>query len=73
MIMKQKKYISIHEQIRTHIPTAEAAFYLCLKEQTMRSWDCPSNHSAAPIKPIKIGNKLLWSVQEIKKLLGLIE
>lgn len=71
--MKHKKFIPIHEQIRTHIPTDEAAFYLCLKEQTMRSWDCPSNKNIAPLTPIKITGKLLWSVKDIKKLLGLIE
>jgi len=65
------RFIPITEQIRTHVSTEEAAFYLCKKPQTMRSWGCASNKSIPPIKPIKIGNKLLWSVKEIKKLLNI--
>lgn len=66
-----EKFISIHDQIRTHITTREAAFYLCLEEQTMRSWGCESVKTNPPLKPIKIAGKLLWNVEEIKKLLGL--
>ncbi len=66
---KKNNRISIFDQIRTHISTEEAAFYLCLRPQTLRSWDCPSIKYEAPLKPIKIGNKLLWSVEDIKKLL----
>lgn len=67
--MKNKNYTSLISEIRTHLPTEEVAYHLSLKPQTLRSWGCPSCPKTPPIIPVKIGNKLLWSVDEIKRLL----
>jgi hypothetical protein len=69
--VKNKDITPLEKEKRTHISTREAAFFLSLQPQTLRSWECPSNPFEAPIKPLKIGNKLLWSVKELKKLLGI--
>ncbi len=65
----KKSFTPLHKEIRTHISTEECAFFLCLKPQTLRSWGCESIEYDAPIKPIKFGNKLLWRVSDIKKIL----
>lgn len=69
----KKILIPLEKEIRTHISTDECAFFLCLKSQTLRSWGCESMDYDSPIKPIKVGNKLLWAVKDIKKILGLTE
>lgn len=48
------------------IPTANAAYYLNRKPQTLRAWACLEN---GPIRPIKINGRLAWSVSKIKDLL----
>lgn len=57
-------------ETRTHIPTADAAHHLSLSEQTLRAWACFENGRIRPLRiPGRLG--LLWSVAEIKDLLGL--
>ena len=57
-------------ETRTHIPTADAAHHLSLSEQTLRAWSCCENGRIRPLRiPGRLG--LLWSVAEIKGLLGL--
>jgi hypothetical protein len=57
-------------ETRTHIPTADAAHHLSLAEQTLRAWACFEN---GHLRPLRIDGRrgLLWSVAEIKGLLGL--
>lgn len=62
-----KQYIPLHDQTRSHISTDEAAFHLNREPQTLRSWSCLGN---GPIKPIRIGGRLVWSVSDIKILLS---
>ena len=59
-------FISLEKEIRTHIPTDAAAFYLHRRPQTLRSWAC---HEKGPIRPIRINGRLAWSVMEIKRIL----
>jgi len=56
----------LEKQIRSHVNTEEAAYYLGRKPQTLRSWACFEN---GPILPIRINKRLAWSVQDIKKIL----
>ena len=57
-------------ETRTHIPTEDAAHHLSLSEQTLRAWSCFENGRIRPLRiPGRLG--LLWSVAEIKGLLGL--
>jgi len=60
------EYISLDMEIRPRIPTRPAAFYLCKKPQTLRSWACFED---GPIKPIRIHGRLFWSTDEIRNLL----
>lgn len=52
---------------RTHLSTAEAAYHLGLRPQTLRMHAC---YETGPVRPIRVCNRLLWPVTEIKKVLG---
>jgi hypothetical protein len=49
------------------VTTAQAAFYLNRKSQTLRKHACLEN---GPIRPIRINGRLAWRVADIKKLVG---
>jgi len=56
------------EQItRPTVPTADAAYYLNRKPQTLRAWACLEN---GPVRPIRINGRLAWNVGEIQSLLS---
>ena len=63
------EFIHLDKEIRSAIPTKEAAYHLGRQMQTLRSWACNGN---GPLEPIHIGNRLLWRVSDIKKLLEMI-
>ena len=48
------------------VPTADAAYYLNRRPQTLRAWACLEN---GPIRPIRINGRLAWSVAAIRSLL----
>lgn len=52
---------------RPAVGTAAAAFYLTRQPQTLRAWACLEN---GPLRPIRVNGRLLWSVAEIRSLLG---
>lgn len=52
---------------RTHLSTAEAAYHLGLRPQTLRIHAC---RETGPVRPIRVCGRLLWPVAEIKKVLG---
>lgn len=58
---------SLDGDIRTHIPTNNAAYHLGRSSQTLRSWACLEN---GPIRPVRVNGRLAWPVAEIKKLLA---
>lgn len=52
---------------RPTVPTAQAAYYLNRRPQTLRAWACQEN---GPIRPLRIFSRLSWPVAEILTLLG---
>ena len=64
--MSNNWFIPLEKEIRTHIPTDAAAYYLNRRPQTLRAWACLEN---GPIRPIRINGRLAWSVVEIKIIL----
>lgn len=67
--MKQVNLTPLHQERRSHVTTAEAAAHLSLRKDTLRRWsrdDCTS----AQIKPQKVGNRLLWRVSDLRRVLG---
>lgn len=52
---------------RPTVPTAQCAYYLSRRPQTLRGWACLEN---GPIRPIRVHGILAWPVSEIRRVLG---
>jgi hypothetical protein len=59
-------YVGLSLQIRDTVSTAEAAYYLNRKEQTLRRWAC---YEDGPLRPIRVNGRLAWRVADIKRVL----
>ena len=53
---------------KPNLTTAELAYYLNRRPQTLRSWACYSG--TGPMMPKRIGGLLAWSTSEAKELAG---
>jgi hypothetical protein len=62
-----KSYPSIDREMRSHVGTDCAAFWLNRQSQTLRSW---ASTELGPLRPIRINGRLAWSVLDIKKILN---
>jgi hypothetical protein len=62
-----KHFTPLDLETRTAITTAEAAFHLNRKVQTLRSWACFENGA---IRPVRINGRLAWNVSDIRALLN---
>ena len=60
---------SLESEARATVPTDEAALHLCRKPQTLRWW---ASLKTGPLHPTRIHGRLHWSVNEIKRLLGIV-
>lgn len=58
----------LHNEKRTHVGTACAAYWLGRQQQTLRGWACFED---GPIRPIRINGRLAWPVDEIRRLMGM--
>ena len=52
---------------KPNLTTAETAYYLNRRPQTLRGWAC---HEDGPIRPIRINGRLAWRTADIRALLG---
>lgn len=55
-------------ETRSHVSTAEAAAHLLRRPQTLRGWAMRQN---GPVRPTRVGVRLMWPVAAIKAVLGL--
>ena len=60
------QYTDLTLEIRSALPTYDAAFHLNRKPQTLRTWACFEN---GPIKPVKINGRLAWLVSDIRDVI----
>ena len=67
---KSDAYPPLEQVIRPAVPTAQAAFYLNRRPQTLRSW---ASTEALPegLRPLRINGQLAWPVSEIRRVLGM--
>lgn len=49
------------------VPTAQAAYYLNRRPQTLRGWACTE---AGALRPVRLHGRLAWRVADIRALLG---
>lgn len=67
MRRQQELHPSLSEVTRPNLTTAETAFYLNRRPQTLRAWACLEN---GPLRPRRIGGLLAWNTAEVKALAG---
>jgi hypothetical protein len=63
----QEQYLPLEQVNRPNLTTAEAAYHLNRRPQTLRAWACLEN---GPLRPRRIGGLLAWSTAEVKALAG---
>lgn len=59
--------IPLAQELRSALPTTEAAFHLNRAPQTLRLWACLEN---GPIRPLRIHGRLAWPVADLRRLVG---
>jgi hypothetical protein len=52
---------------KPNLTTAETAYYLNRRPQTLRGWACLEN---GPLRPCRIGGLLAWNTATVKALAG---
>lgn len=55
------------DEKRSALPTPIAARHLGRRPQALRRWAC---YDCGPLRPLRVGGRLLWRVADLKKLLG---
>ena len=61
------QYLPLEQVTRPNLTTAETAYYLNRRPQTLRGWACLEN---GPMRPIRIGGLLAWNTATVKALAG---
>jgi hypothetical protein len=61
-------YPALERVNKPNLTTAETAYYLNRRPQTLRGWAC--NSGSGPLVPKRIGGLLAWSTAEVKTLAG---
>jgi len=64
------KATALNNETRPAVTTKEAARLLGRRPQTLRKWAC---YGEGPIRPIRGQARLLWSVEDIRKLLKFLD
>jgi hypothetical protein len=59
--------VSLAQEIRANLPTAEAAFHLDRAQQSLRLW---AMREDGPVRPLRINGRLAWPVADLKHILG---
>ena len=67
MAAKTIQPVSLAQETRAALPTAEAAFHLNRAQQTMRLW---AMNETGPLRPLRIGGRLAWKTADLRALLG---
>jgi hypothetical protein len=52
---------------RPNVVTADAAYYLNRRPQTLRGW---ASTESGPLRPIRVNGRLAWPVSELRRVLG---
>ncbi len=61
------QYLPLEQITRPNLTTAETAYYLNRRPQTLRGWACLEN---GPLRPVRISGRLAWPVSELRRVLG---
>lgn len=61
------QYLPLEQVTRPNLTTAETAYYLNRRPQTLRGWACLET---GPLRPSRIGGLLAWNTATVKALAG---
>jgi S-adenosylmethionine:diacylglycerol 3-amino-3-carboxypropyl transferase len=61
------QFTPLEQERRSAVTTAEAAFHLNRKPQTLLIWSCKE---LGPIRPIKVCGRLMWRTDDLRTLVG---
>lgn len=61
--------LPLAEETRVAVDTPTAAHHLSRTGQTMRRWASRQN---GPITPVRMGRRLMWRTDDIKRVLGVV-
>ena len=64
------QYLPLEQVTKPNLTTAETAYYLNRRPQTLRGWACLEN---GPLRPMRINGRLAWAVSELKRVLGVAQ
>jgi hypothetical protein len=64
---QDRGYTALDDIVRPMLTTAEAAYYLNRRPQTLRIWACKEE---GPIRPVRLHGRLGWPLSEIRQYLG---
>ncbi len=64
-------FLSLALETRPAVPTAQAAFYLHRKPQTLRKWAV--HDGTGPVRAIRCNGRLLWPLDQIRAALGVAQ
>lgn len=67
MASKTFSPVPLAQEVRSALPTAEAAFHLNRAQQTLRLWALQNN---GPVKCLRVQGRLQWPVDQIKACMG---
>lgn len=59
----------LEQETRPRVQTAQAAYYLTLVPGTLREQHMRGTYDPR-LSPVKIGNRIAWSVKGLKSILG---
>ncbi|MBC7621729.1 MAG: hypothetical protein H7293_22580 [Candidatus Saccharibacteria bacterium] len=62
-----QQFIPIELESRPTVLTDACSFYLRIAQQTLRIYACKES---GPLRPIRVGSRLHWKTEDIRKLLG---
>ncbi|WP_243415607.1 helix-turn-helix domain-containing protein [Acidovorax sp. 99] len=66
MAAKTIQLTPLAQEVRSALPTPEAAVHLNRSQQTLRLW---SMRKDGPLVPLRINGRLAWPVSELRRVL----
>lgn len=67
MAAKTIQLTPLAQEVRSALPTPEAAGHLNRAQQTLRLW---AMREDGPVRPLRINGRLAWPVAELRRVLG---
>ena len=64
------QFLPLELEARPAVGTGAAAYYLNRRPQTLRGW---ASAGDGPLRPLRVGGRLAWKTDDLRKLLGVAQ